>query len=226
MAREICDIGFGGYKLLQDSDLYRYGTDAVLLSKFSNALHKDKVIDFCTGNGVVPLIVDALYKPEKITGIELQLASYLLAEENAVLNNLSDKLKFICGDVKHIKDLCEEESVDLVTCNPPYFEDGKTIECDNTAMHIARHETTANLEDFISAASYVLKRGGRFCMVHRPSRLADIIEYSRKYNLEPKRLQMIAPYEDGAANILLIECVKGAGKELKVLPQLVLHTKE
>lgn len=221
--RRVDDIGFGGYKLIQDSDLYCYGTDAVLLSKFCNALNKDKVLDLCTGNGVIPLIVDALYKPASITGIEIQLASYLLAEENAKENHLEDKLKFICGDVKNIKEFVKEESFDLVTCNPPYFEKGNFGECENAAINIARHETSATLEDFIESASYALKRGGRLCMVHRPKRLADLFELSRKYSLEPKRMQMIAPHADDAANIVLLEFVKGGGKELKILPQLVLH---
>lgn len=221
--RRVDDIGFGGYKLIQDSDLYCYGTDAVLLSRFCNAYHKDNVLDLCTGNGVIPLIIDALYKPQSITGIEIQLASYLLAEENAKENHVDDKIKFICGDVKNISELCTKESFDLVTMNPPYFEAGNNIECDNDAMHIARHETVAKLSDFIEAASYALKQNGRLCMVHRPSRLPDIFEILRKNNLEPKRLQMIAPHTGEAANIALIEAVKGAGKELKILPEIILH---
>jgi len=223
MPRRIDDIGFGGYKLVQDSDLYCYGTDAVLLSKFCNALNKDNVLDLCTGNGVIPLIVNALYNPKSITGIELQLASYLLAEENAKENKLDNKIKFICGDVKNIRDFCEAESFDLVTCNPPYFENGNAISCENNAMHIARHETVAKLSDFIESASYALKNGGRLCMVHRPSRLPDIFELARKSGLEPKRLQMIAPHQGSGANIMLIECIKGAGKELKILPEIILH---
>ncbi|MCQ2552458.1 MAG: tRNA1(Val) (adenine(37)-N6)-methyltransferase [Clostridia bacterium] len=226
MARKLCDIGFGGYTLVQDTDLYCYGTDAVLLSKFCNALHKDKVVDFCTGNGAIPLIVDALYSPAAITGIELQLSSYLLAEENAKLNHLENKLKFFCGDVKNVLDFIDKDSIDLVTCNPPYFEEGKTLGSSEGPMHIARHETSAKLEDFIKAASLVLKNGGRLCMVHRPSRLADIIELSRENGLEPKRLQMVVPFTGEKANILLIECVKGAGKQLEVLPEIALHTRE
>lgn len=223
MPRRIDDIGFGGYKLIQDSDLYCYGTDAVLLSKFCNALNKDNVLDICTGNGVIPLIVNALYNPKSITGLEIQLASYLLAEENAKENGLTEKIKFVCGDAKNIKDLFAPESFDLVTCNPPYFVSGNSIECDNSAMHIARHETSAKLEDFMAAASYVLRKGGRLCMVHRPSRLPDLFEYSRKNGLEPKRLQMIAPKAGQGANIALIEFAKGGGKELKILPEIILH---
>lgn len=217
------EIGFGGYKLIQDSDGFSYGVDAVLLSHFSDAKKDDRVIDLGSGNGIVPLIVNAKYNPKSICGIELQLDAYLLAEENALSNGLNDKIKFICGDVKNIKDLLQSESAELVTCNPPYFEKGRGPQSEADAKHIARHETSASLEDFILAASWVLVKNGRLVMVHRPSRLPDIIDYSRKYGLEPKRLQMVAPHPGEVPNIMLIECIKGAGKELKVLPELAVR---
>ena len=209
--------------MIQDSDGFSYGVDAVLLSHFSNALNSDAVLDLGSGNGIVPLIVNAKYNPKSILGIELQLEAYLLAEENAKENGLSDKIKFVCGDVINIRDLVAFESVNLVTCNPPYFERGRGVVSEEDAKHIARHETSACLEDFISAAAWALKKNGRFVMVHRPSRLGDIIEYSRKHGLEPKRLQMVVPYPGETPNIMLIECIKGAGKELKVLPELAVR---
>ncbi len=220
------EIGFGGYKIIQDSDGFSYGVDAVLLSDFCRAKHSDTVLDLCSGNGIVPLIVNAKYDPKKIKGIEIQLAPYLLAEENVKNNGLSDKISFIFGDVKNIRDFFEAGSFDLVTCNPPYFEGGRGDECSADAKHIARHETTAGLDDFFKAAAYVLKRGGRLCMVHRPSRLADLMDYSRSNGLEPKTLQMVVPSEGERPNIVLIEFVKDGGKELKMLPQLAVHKKD
>ena len=224
--RRTDDIGFGGYRIIQDDEGFSYGVDAVLLSDFCRAKHQDAVLDLGSGNGIIPLIVYAKYSPKSITGIELQLSAYLLAEENAKENSLSDKLSFICGDVKNIKDLADPESFDLVTCNPPYYEGGRGEGCASDAKSIARHETSAGLNDFFKASAYVLKRGGRLCMVHRPSRLADIIDLSRKNGLEPKKLQMIVPSMGESPNIVLIEFVKGAGKELKVLPSLAIHEKD
>ena len=221
--RRTDEIGFGNYRLIQDSDGFSYGVDAVLLSDFSEASGSDDVLDLGTGNGIIPLIVNAKYDPHSITGIELQLGAYILAEENAKENGLSGKIRFICGDVKNIRDLFAAESFSLVTCNPPYFESGRGVASDGDAKHIARHETSAKLEDFIEAAAWSLKKNGRLVMVHRPSRLADIIDFSRKHGLEPKRLRMVVPHEGESPNIMLIECIKGAGKELRVLPQLAVR---
>ncbi len=223
MGYRIDEIGFGGRRLKQDADAFCYGVDAVLLADFCNAADGEKILDLCTGNGVVPVIISAFCDPSEIVGVDFQEAAVALAEENAVLNGLNN-LRFICADIAERGNLPFDGSFDLVSCNPPYFEKGRGLCSSASAKLAARHETTATLEDFVAAAAAALKSGGRFCMVHRPSRLADIIEASRKHELEPKRLRMVAPRSNEAPNILLIECIKGAGKELKVLPELAVRT--
>jgi tRNA1Val (adenine37-N6)-methyltransferase len=225
MTQRIDEIGFGGKRLKQDKNAFCYGIDAVLLADFCEAGDGEKILDLCTGNGVIPVILSALSRPSEIVGIDFQEAAVLLAEENAALNGL-DNLRFICADIAEDKGLPLDASFDLVSCNPPYFEKGRGLVSSASAKLVARHETTASLEDFVVAAAAALKNGGRFCMVHRPSRLADIMETVRKHGLEPKRLRMVAPYIKEAPNILLIECIKGAGKELKILPELVVRTED
>lgn len=225
MAQRIDEIGFGGRKLKQDTDAFCYGIDAVLLADFCEAGDGEKILDLCTGNGVIPVILSALCRPSEIVGIDFQAAAVLLAEENAALNGL-DNLKFICADIAEREELPLDASFDLVSCNPPYFEKGRGLCSAASSKFAARHETTASLEDFVAVAAAALKNGGRFCMVHRPSRLADIVEAVRKHGLEPKRLRMVVSYSKESPNILLIECIKGAGKELKVLPELIVRTED
>jgi len=218
------EIGFGGYVLYQDDEGFCYGVDAVLLADFSMTAASDRVIDLGTGTGIVPLIINAKYSPKEIIGVEKQRESYELALKNVRENHLEGQVSFMNLDVVDIMDHFPAESFDLVTTNPPYMEGGRGPVSPNRKKYDARTETSANLEDFISAASYLLKKGGRFCMVHRPSRLADIIDYSRKYKLEPKKLRMVAPHKGENANIVLVEMVKGGGKELTVLPELIVRT--
>ena len=220
MAVRADDIGFGGLTLLQDTETFCYGVDAVLLADYCKASADDSVLDLGCGNGAVALVVMGKYGPVSVTGIEVQEAQVQLSRESARLNGLEDRLRFLQGDVNDIRENVPGESFDIVTCNPPYSESGRGPASSNTAAFIARHETTAALADFVAAAAYALKPGGRFVIVHRPSRLPDIFECCRGSGLEPKRMKLVLPRPGAAPNIVLVTAVKGGGKELLVDPPL------
>ena len=220
----IDSIGFGDMRLKQNPDDFCYGIDAVLLADFAKLSSSDTVCDLGSGNGIVPLIINHKYSPVKITGLEFQSEPYKLAVENAALNNLENKICFVNADVLDVKTIFEPESFTAVTSNPPYTEKGTGPVGANPVKHAARHETTADLKDFISAASYLLCKGGSFTIVHRPSRLVDIFTYCREFGMEPKKLRFVAPYENREPNIVLVQCIKGGGKELKTEPTLIVRT--
>ena len=220
------DTGFKGYKLYQDPETFCYGVDAVLLADYAEIRKGENVLDLGCGNGAVPIVMLGKFDPACVTGIEVQPRMAELAEKTARYNNLQDKFNVITGDVLDIKQLVSAAQFDAVTCNPPYTESGRGPGAAAGASFIARHETTAALSDFIAAAAYALKPGGRFVMVHRPSRLADIICGCRDAGLEPKKMRLVAPREGCAANIVLISCVKGGGKQLTVDPQLVVRSED
>ena len=217
------DTGFCGYKLLQKTESFCYGVDAVLLADFCEARKDDTVLDLCCGNGAVSLILYAKYQPASVCGLELQKEQAQLAEKSMELNGLSDKIRVVCGDAAKIEQYFAKSSFSLVVCNPPYFESGRGVPCDGSPRQLARHESTAGLEDFFKAAAYVLGTGGRLAMVHRPERLADLMDMSRKCGLEAKRVQLVAPHADEAPNIVLIQFVKGGGKGIVMLPQLAVR---
>ena len=226
MSERIDEIGFGGYKLIQDTDAFCYGIDAVLLADFAACGAADNVFDLCCGNGAVSFILYAKYHPERITGLDVQKRAVELANRSAVQNGLAETISFACGDALNIKNLFPSSSFDLVVCNPPYFEKGSGISCDADEKHIARHESTAGIADFLRAGSYLLAKGGRMCIIHRPSRIPDIITEARHLGLEPKIMQLVAPHADEAPNLVLIRLIKGAGRELKVLPTVAVREKD
>ena len=226
MAVRIDEIGFGGLKLLQDTEAFCYGVDSVLAAGMCKVKHSDRVLDLCSGNGVIALIVCALYSPEHVTGLEILEGSVDLAGQSAGLNGLSDKLDFICGDAAKIEEYVKASSFDAVVCNPPYFEKGRGVSCGASVKDSARHEGSAALADFFRAAAYSLRTGGSFYLVHRPQRLADIMECARKTGLEPKQLRMVCPHPGEAPNLLLLKCVKGGGSELTVLPSIVVRNRD
>ena len=219
-------IGFGGLKLLQDAEAFCYGVDSVLAADMCRVRHSDRVLDLCSGNGAIALIVCGMYSPEHVTGLEILPDAVELAKKSAELNGLSEKLDFICGDAARIGDYIKAGSFDAVVCNPPYFEKGRGIGCDGSLKDHARHELSAGLEDFFRAAAYALRTGGSFYLVHRPQRLADIMECARKTGLEPKQLRMVCPHQGEAPNLLLLKCVKGGGSELTVLPSLAVRDQD
>lgn len=223
-------IGFGDLKLIQKPEEFCYGVDAVLLADFAASVCKrknyDKIIDLGTGTGIIPLILSHKTDVKSLIGVELQENSWERAVRNAEINDLAGRIEFIRGDVKDFESIWGEElkgTVDGVVTNPPYFVRGGGIRCDDNAKSIARHETTATLEDFLRCGAYLLKDKGDFFMVHRPSRLADICYFGRKYALEPKTMRFISPRAGEIPNILLVHMVKGGGRELKFLPPMAVY---
>lgn len=224
----IDNIGFGGLKLIQDTDEFCYGVDAVILSDSVDVTKisgpDKKVFDLGTGTGIIPLILSSKTQA-KITGVEIQREVFDLAKRNAKLNELTDRVSFINEDVKEYenwgKDL--KSCIDIVTSNPPYMAKASGLINDNSKKMIARHETTADLNDFISAASFLLKDKGDFYLVHRPSRLVDILCFGRDNKLETKEIRYVAPRFGEEPNIILVHMVKNGGKELKMLPTLYIH---
>ncbi len=232
MAERVDNIGFGGLRLIQDPEEFCYGVDAVILADFAAkhaGSHPDAIFDLGTGTGIIPLILSEKTKASLIGGLEIQEASFQRAVRNAKMNGLAERVKFFRGDAKTAAhDVLAEYrgKVDLVTCNPPYMQGTGGLKCMNMAKSIARHETSADLEDFFACAGALLRPGGDLFMVHRPSRLADICCFARKHGLEPKEMRFVSPNSTGAANIILIRCVKGGGKELKVLDPLYVYDED
>jgi len=214
----IDDTGFGGIRLIQETKGFRYGTDAVLLMQFARkcAPAARRAVELGSGNGAVSLMLAGQDPDLQITGIEFQQDAFDLACRSSRLNDLEDRVAFICSDIKTIKEDHPQlrASADLVVSNPPYVARGRGIPGSRDALQSARQETTADLEDFIAAAAWLLRGKGTFCMVHRPARLVDIFYFCRKYHLEPKRIQFVHPHQGQPPNIVLIQCSAGGGKEL------------
>lgn len=211
----IDDLQLEGLRLIQKKDGFRFGIDAVLLSDFANVKTKHRVMDLCTGTGIVPFLIYGKYNPKNVYGLEIQEEMIDMAKRSTKLNSLEEKLIFINEDLKNIEFLKTIEKFDVVTVNPPYKLNSAGILNPNDKLAIARHEVLCNLEDVISAARILLKDNGRLFMVHRPERLADIFMLMRKYKIEPKRVKMIHPKMGKAPNIVLVEGQRDGGAYLK-----------
>lgn len=217
-------LNFSDKYIYQNDDYFAFSLDSVLLANFVTIKLSDKnIIDFCTGNAPIPMLMSFRTKA-RIFGVELQKDIYKLGVESILENKMDNQISLINDDVKCIDKYIDAESMDVVTCNPPYFKyQDDSLVNDNDIKTIARHEVKLNLEDVIKASKYVLKNGGTFAMVHRPDRMMEIINLMQKYGIEPKKMRLVYPKIGKDANILLIEGIKNGKTGLKVLSPLFTH---
>lgn len=217
------DLQLKGIHLIQKKDAFRFGVDAVLLANFSKVKRGMRVIDLCTGTGIVPFILAGKTEAASIVGVEIQEEMVEMAERSVSYNALEGRVSFIHGDLKDQDLLKAMEKADVVTVNPPYKLKDSGILNMQDKNAIARHEILATLEDVIIAARKLLKDNGRLFMVHRPERLADILCTMRKHKIEPKKIRMVHPNTKKAPNIVLVEGQRDGGAFLKWEPPLYVY---
>lgn len=221
-------VFYDNLKIIQNKDYFKFSIDSILLPNFVFVpLNKDcKILDMCTGNAPIPLILSKKYSCS-IVGVEIQEEIYDLAVKTIKLNNLNNRIKIIKDDVKNIKDYYDSDTFDLITCNPPYFKTNNgSIINSNKIKTIARHEKMINIEEIISISKKLLKNNGSLSIINRTERMIEIIELMRKYNIEPKRIQLIYPKIGKESNLFMIDGRKNGREGLKILPPLYVHNND
>ena len=217
------DLNRNGYRIIQNPKKFCFGMDAVLLSGFASAPAGSRVLDLGTGTGIIPILMAAKTGGEYFTGLEIQAESADMARRSVILNGLDEKIDIVEGDIKEASRIFGAASFDIVTSNPPNMQGGGGLKNPDLPKTIARHEILCTLEDVVREAAAVLKTGGHFFMVHRPTRLVDIFELMRRYKMEPKRMKMVHPYADQEANMVLVEGVRGGRPMLITEKPLIVY---
>jgi len=213
--------------IMQDTDMFNFSLDSVLLPNFVT-INKNiqNILDIGCGNAPIPLILSTKTKAQ-ITGVEIQKEVFDLAVESVKINNLQEQINIINADINELYKELETESFDIITCNPPFFKVSENSNLNESEYKtIARHEVKLNLEEIMKISKKLLKNNGVLGIVHRPERLVDIIELMRKYNIEPKKIRFVYPKKDKEANILLIEGTKNGNPGLKILSPLYSHDED
>lgn len=215
-------LGVCDWRIIQSEAAFRFSIDAVLLAFFATVRPRDRAVDLGSGTGAITMLLlsRGLWSA---AGLDSNAELVDMATRSAYWNGLSDRLQFVCGDVKEIRRYFSAGDYALVTANPPYRlpASGRISPVDAVAR--ARHETTAGLQDFVSAAAFLLQNRGRFAMIHLPERLADICNALRNAGMEPKRLRFVHPFADRPAKMVLVEAAKGVKAGLTVLPPLAIY---
>ena len=210
-----------GLDIYQDQDAFKFSLDSILLAEFVETKKEiNTIVDFCSGNGAVPLILSTRCNAN-IKGFEIQRNPYKLAYNSIKLNGLEDNIKMINDNLSNCLEYVLPETIDVVTCNPPYFKykkDSNINEYEEKA--IARHEIETNLDSIVMSSKYILKNKGTLYMVHRPERLAEIFSVLEHYKFAVKKLQFIYSNDNKNALMVLIKATKNGLDGLIVNPPI------
>lgn len=215
-----------GYKIIQNSQKFCFGMDAVLLSGFARVKQKERVLDLGTGTGIIPILLRGKTKGRDFTGLEIQEESADMARRSVAYNHLEESISIVTGDLKEAAALFGAASFDVVTCNPPYMIGNHGLVNPEEPKAAARHELFCTLKDVVQQTARVLKPGGRFYLVHRPFRLAEILALLVQYRLEPKRMRLVYPFVDKEPNMVLLEALSGGKSRITVEKPLIVYKEQ
>lgn len=213
----------GGLRFVWADHLFRPGTDTFLLSSLPRLRPGLRVCDLGCGTGLLGLLLMQRQPDLRIAGLDIQPEAAALARRAAAENGLTERLDFRCGDLRQVRGIFPTGCFDLVVCNPPYYPPaGGKLSADG-ARRTARSETEASLADLCAAASYLLRWGGKFCLVHKPERLADVLCGLRDAGTEAKRLRFVHSRAADPPSLFLAEGCRGGRPGITVEPPLILQ---
>lgn len=217
------DLQVNGYEIIQHPGKFCFGMDAVLISNFARVKRGERALDLGTGTGIIPILLTAKTEGKDFVGLEIQEESADMARRSVVHNHLEDKVKIVTGDIKEAADIFGPVSFDVITVNPPYMIGQHGIANESDTKAIARHEVLCTLDDVLRESAKLLKPKGRFYMVHRPFRLAEIFSKMVTVGIEPKRMRMVHPFIEKEPNMVLIEGSRGGNSRMTVEPPLIVY---
>lgn len=217
------DLQIKGYEIIQSPGRFCFGMDAVLLSSFAKVKRNESALDLGTGTGIIPILLEAKNEGVHYVGLEIQEESADMARRSVLHNKLDDKISIVTGDIKEASGIFGAASFHVIITNPPYMIGEHGLKNDNEALYIARHEALCTLDDILRESARLLKPKGRFYMVHRPFRLAEILGKMSAYGIEPKRMRLVHPYVDKEPNMVLVEGMRGAKPRMTVEKPLIVY---
>ena len=217
------DLQCNGLKIIQNPTLYTFANDPILLVNISKIKKNAKVVDLCSGSGVIAILVAGKSRASKVFGIELQECMADMSKRSVDLNNLNDRVQIINDRIQNYNKYMDKCSIDVVFCNPPYYKKDCLKTGDNQVRNIARHELELSLEDVVKVASELLNSKGEFYLVHQSLRLQEILFLCTKYRIGVKDITFVQANNKVNPHLVLIHGVKDAGYGLIVNKNIILN---
>ena len=220
------DLQVNGYEIIQHPGKFCFGMDAVLLSNFARVKKGENALDLGTGTGIIPILLTAKTEGERFVGLEIQDESADMARRSVLHNHLEKQVEIVKGDIKEASSIFGSASFDVITTNPPYMIGQHGIANATDSKAIARHEVLCTLDDILRESAKILRPSGRFYMVHRPFRLAEILSKMVQVGIEPKRMRMVHPFIDKEPNMVLVEGKRGGNSRMTVERPLIVYREQ
>jgi tRNA1Val (adenine37-N6)-methyltransferase len=218
-------LKIGNLQFLQPEQGYRFSVDAILLADFLTIKPDERLIDLGTGAGIIPLLASVLTPAREIVGLELQERLVNLARQNVAINHLEARIHIVQGDLRQASQLFLSGEFDVLCANPPYRKVGAGRMNPGDEQAIARHEVACQLSDLVAACKYLVKPGGKVFLIYLPERLNELFNEMTTNKLEPKRMRCVHSLTTTEASLVLVEAHRDAAPGLKILPPLVLYTR-
>ena len=211
-----------GPTITQSENVFRLGSDSVLLSAFAKEGRAKKACDLGCGSGIISIYLAFNNKSLTVDAIDISETAAEITQINVDLNGLSDRINVKCSDIRDHRELFAAGSYDLVVTNPPYFAQASGKSAKTLPIATARDERECALSDIVEAAAYLTRWGGRFAIVYRPERLNELFCAMTALGLEPKRLRMVQYMAGTAPSLVLVEGRRGGKPGLKIEPPLIM----
>lgn len=218
------DLEYNNLRIIQEPDGYCFTSDSVILSNLVNVKKADKVVDLCTGSGIIATLISAKFTPQKVIGVELQPRLADMAKRSVLYNNLREHIEIINADAYGIEKTLGCGKFDVVVTNPPY--DKCASKQSYTEKEICKKEIYINANKIIETSSKLLKFGGLFYMINKVRNLTDVMCFMRQYNIEPKKLYFIQPKISKEADTFIVEGKKGAKSGIVVPLPIIVYNED
>lgn len=213
----IDDLQFGDLFVLQKKKGYAFSSDAVLLANFVKCHAGDRYVDLCSGCGVVGILATEKQKPKMTKLIEIQSDMAEMARKSIAICGLESKVESLCMRVQDSSQVISNNSVDVVSVNPPYYRIGDGKQSETPSILISRHESEITLEEIIREAKRMLKTGGELFMIHLTDRFSEVLDLLEKYSLSPVKVKFVYPKMGADSKVFLVCAKKGSKGKLKIL---------
>ena len=145
------------FEIHQSSDVFRVGTDAVLIGALSNVVNAKQILEVGTGTGIISLMLAQRNANANILALDINAEAVKISQNNFSNSPFSDKIKSQLQDFKNFE---TDEKFDLIISNPPYFK------INNSEKDVlARQRLELDFSDLIQKASQLLSDEGLFSVI-------------------------------------------------------------